>query len=246
MDKIVNIRDLGGLNTLDGRKVKKGLFFRSATLDYATIEDIDFLESLNIKTVFDFRDKSEIIVNNKINKLNIEYYNYPILLDSARICKLHNERTLKNALIPLEKQDMQIAYRNLPFGNESYYRLFNLIKEGNVPILFHCSVGKDRTGVAAAIILLMLNVERKEIINDYLISRKFEKEIMKFVTRNINILFRKKITKCMMPIFLADKSYIETAINEIFLRYNTVEDYFTNEYNISSKDIMDIRQRYTV
>ena len=245
MEKIVNFRDLGGIATGDGRIVKKGNFFRCAAISNATDKDIEKLNMLKIKSIYDFRDQSEMSANEIYGRLNSDYYNNTVNLDSARICNLSNNRTLRNALIPFEKEDMRIAYRNLPFGNDSYRQLIGLINKGNVPVLFHCSVGKDRTGVAAAVILLMLGASREEIIQDYVKTQQVLPYIINAITGDINRLFRRRIIKAMMPIFLADESYITTSLDEIMARYDTAEDYFVYEYGLAKDDINYLRDRYT-
>lgn len=60
MDNVFNFRDLGGIPTADGRKVKSGLFFRSGLLDFANDNDIAFLKTLDLMEVFDYRDLSLI------------------------------------------------------------------------------------------------------------------------------------------------------------------------------------------
>ena len=58
----------------------------------------------------------------------------------------------------------------MPFGNPAYRALFGAIRAGQTPILFHCTAGKDRTGVAAALILKALGVSREDIVEDYLLT----------------------------------------------------------------------------
>lgn len=60
MDNVFNFRDLGGIPTADGRKVKSGLFFRSGLLDFANDNDIAFLKTLGLLEVFDYRDRDEL------------------------------------------------------------------------------------------------------------------------------------------------------------------------------------------
>ena len=63
------------------------------------------------------------------------------------------------------------SYARMPFGNPAYRALFGAIRAGQTPILFHCTAGKDRTGVAAALILKALGVSREDIVEDYTIDQ---------------------------------------------------------------------------
>lgn len=245
MEKVLNFRDLGGIITENGAIVKKGLFYRCANLDFATDEDVKYLQSLKLNNIVDFRYESELGDQSIYDKLQVKYHNRPINLKSAKICNLDNNRNLKTALIPIELEDMKIAYRNLPFGNSSYHKLIDLVRQDKTPILFHCTVGKDRAGVAAAILLLLLGVSREEIIKDYVKTKAIEPIIIKYITGKINILVRRVIAKKMMPIFLADESYIEAALDEILAKYPSFDSYIMQEYSISKEELNNIRKRYT-
>ena len=200
---------------------------------------------MRVKTVFDFRDLDELGENNTRHKLNADYFNCAINLESAKIMNLKNNKTLMNALKRIHKEDMQIAYRKMPFNNRSYCRLINLIRGGMVPVIFHCNVGKDRTGIAAALILLMLGANEEEIIKDYLKTQNIEKFIAKSISKDINFLLRGVITRCIKPVFLADESYIRASLDEIKKRYISAEKFFEAEYQITPDEIKRLREKYT-
>lgn len=245
MERVINFRDLGGISTGRGREVKKGLFYRSATLDEATDKDIYEIKALNLAVICDFRDLSEKENTKIYDKIKAPYRHLPIALDSARICNLQRDRSLKTAMIQLDPEDMCIAYRNLPFNNDSYKVMIELVRAGNVPILIHCSAGKDRAGVAAAILLLLLGANRENVIKDYLISKHVIPYVIKFISKSINILVRRKIIKKMMPVFLVEESYINASLDEIIKKYESFDKYFNIEYGISDTELSDIRAKYS-
>lgn len=246
MEKVYNLRELGGIEAADGRRVKDGIFYRSANLNYATACDIEEIKRMNLKAIFDFRDSNETDNYNIYSVLNVEHCSVPIAINSARICNLQHNRTLRNALKTLHKEDMRIAYRNMPFNNSSYKKMIDYIRQNKTPILFHCNVGKDRTGVAAAIILTLLGVDREHIIKDYIESKKVEPFIISFITSKINFLVRNRIKKSMMAVLIADVSYIEAALDAILNKYGSYEEYFKVEYDIDSNELVEIREKYLV
>ena len=69
-------------------------------------------------------------------------------------------------------------YKQMPFGNPAYHELFRLLEEHRVPLLFHCTCGKDRTGIAAMLVLLALGVSREDAIADYMLTNVYRKAII--------------------------------------------------------------------
>ena len=68
--------------------------------------------------------------------------------------------------VTLLKNMMMQVYTKLPFDNPAYRLLVQVVLEEEVPVLFHCSAGKDRTGFGAALLLLLLDVDEETILND--------------------------------------------------------------------------------
>lgn len=246
MEKIFNFRDMGGIPLADGKRVKSGIFFRASALDDASKNDIAALNAYGIRLIYDFRDGFEKESGKVYKQLNATYVNVPFMIDSARITKMHKSPGLKT-LVQLENEDMIVAYRNMPFANESYRTLFRHIQNGDTPLLFHCTAGKDRTGVASAILLLLLGASREAIIADYLLTKKAEKHIIDKMRYRLRFLpfLRKKIVTRMMPVFLAEESFITAALDEIAAKYPTTEAYFSEEFSFTAQDIARMRALYT-
>ncbi|MDR0697194.1 MAG: tyrosine-protein phosphatase, partial [Christensenellaceae bacterium] len=241
-----NIRDLGGIELENGSIVKSGYFYRSSSLDKATDHDIEILKSYHLKMIVDFREEFEKGSDKVYKKIGAKYVNVPFMIDSSRIMTLHKKRTL-SSLVQFVDEDMCIAYRNIPFNNPGYKKMFDEIKQGSVPILFHCTVGKDRTGVAAAILLKMLGASRDAVIKDYIITKKVEDLLIADSRRRFWMLFfmRGYIMKRMMPIFLAKECFIEATLDTIEAKYPTYEAYFYDQFGYTDSDIATLREKYT-
>jgi protein-tyrosine phosphatase len=163
----VNFRDLGGLPAADGRRVRPGLLFRSGSLARLTPADRDRLAAARLTRVIDFRDIDEAAREPGALWDGARYENIPANpvgrgvsatideFNSAFLAKLDPHKFMRN------------LYRELPLENRAYRRLMAVIQEADAATVFHCAVGKDRTGVAAAVVLLALGAERATIIADY-------------------------------------------------------------------------------
>lgn len=244
MEKILNFRDLGGIPLKNGRTVKKGCFFRCAAPDSASVDDRRRLNAYGIRTVFDFRDKEEISDEGAVTGLDAEYINVPVQLESTNLVKLKRRKSL-GIFITLKAKDMCEAYANIPFDNDSYKRFFEIIRDGGIPILFNCSFGKDRTGVAAALILWLLGAEKEEIIGDYLRTLTELEETRKLMDDRLPKLFRKLILKKMEAVLTVKREYLEAAISAVEKRYSTIENYFMQEMGYSVSDIERLRAECT-
>jgi protein-tyrosine phosphatase len=172
-----NTRDIGGYETTDGRQVRWGVIFRSDKLSRLLKSDFQQLEEMGLRTVIDLRTPDEAkesptvwkgenpprIVNYPVGKDDGQWFtNQDRMLTSARF----NSEDALNHFVE--------GYRLLPeTGLESYRSLMALVlDETNWPLLIHCSAGKDRSGIAIALILEALGVEREIIMEDYLLTNK--------------------------------------------------------------------------
>jgi protein-tyrosine phosphatase len=164
-----NVRDLGGLVGADNRRVVWGRIFRADDLHRLTPEDQDYLAGLPLRTVLDFRVEREAV-------------RFPDMLPpsvSRRLLRpiLAGAQDAGAEDFSADEADafMLNIYRYLALDERPlavYRELFHLLQweEEARPLLFHCSAGKDRTGFAAALILLSLGVSREAVLRDYLAS----------------------------------------------------------------------------
>ncbi|MEK9213236.1 tyrosine-protein phosphatase [Sphingomonas sp. 2378] len=167
-----NFRDLGGYRTMDGRTVKWGLLYRSGQMHDLTPADYAYLQKLGIRTVCDFRDTRERTgeptnwpAGQKPKVLSDDY-----ALDMSGMMLPGDPSTWTHEQVVAA---MTATYPKLldQFRGQ-YRRMFAELLAGNAPLAFHCTAGKDRTGVAAALLLSALGVPRATVIEDYLLSNQ--------------------------------------------------------------------------
>lgn len=155
-----NVRDVGGYTTLDGRKVVRGKLYRSDGLDQLTGSDLKKLLNLGINQNIDLRGSEEIQKwEDKLAKQpDIIYHIIPLLHKLDR-------------KIPTSLSELYIFM--LEESQEEFKKIFRLILNNRSGVtLFHCSAGKDRTGLVAAFLLLLAGVPREEVVRDYCASEE--------------------------------------------------------------------------
>ena len=244
---MINFRDIGGYKSSDGRVVKEGLFFRSANLVNLSKNDLQMLKDLNIKTIFDFRDESEILSSPSDIVENINYIRIPAMPQlKSNIAQLGSIKEMmenmfdKNNAFELLKE----AYYNLPVNNPAYKKLVKLMQnDSNLPILMHCTAGKDRTGVGSAIILMILGVNRSSIVEDYLKSNQSAKESINEILSVQPEL--KNVPKDKLKyIFGVNETYINEVFKRIDTDFDSTEDYLLKEFNLTKDDIKNLQSKY--
>lgn len=163
----INFRDMGGYETEDGRRVKWRTLYRSGMMTRLTPADVAHLTERGIRTVVDLRTVTEQTnyPSHWCREAGVTYW-----------CREHNEvfgnlHAMVEAGIPsvdAARAVMIGGFRELPFQQApAYAELFRRIAAGEVPIVFNCMAGKDRTGGAAALVLAALGVPRETIAVDF-------------------------------------------------------------------------------
>ena len=165
-----NFRELGGYEADEGKHVKWGQIWRGIPTCKLTGEaDRAKLDALGLRLILDLRSVEEA-------KKEPDY-----VPDGARlvqICGLCAEDGHEIAFAPGDIDRLmasapegcdvpRVLYRRMLTGNKAFKELFRALEAGETPILFHCSAGKDRTGVAAMLILLALGASDETICADY-------------------------------------------------------------------------------
>lgn len=248
--RFCNFRDLGGYETKDGRKVKWGLFYRSESLNKLKGEDLEYFKTLGINYIFDYRSKGEV----KLSPDKVIYGVKNINISAMRNLdnqNLNMESYLKGILSKdkgLESPEKMLmdGYISMPLNNLAFKEFIDTIKNPkNLPILQHCTSGKDRTGVGSALILLLLGVKEEKVIEDYMLSNKYRKmENHKILQSYEKHIENKAIRELIDDILGVKKKFIELSLNEIKNTYGNYERYFEKEYGLTKEKIELLRDEY--
>ena len=226
-----NFRDLGGIRTTDGREVAWGRLFRSDGLNRLTREDLEYLASIPLITVTDFRNQHE--AEKSPDKLppsvkhHLHYAITPGRLDAGNAEAIFAK--------PAGDEFMEDMNRSLVRDKEiqdQYREFFRRVQDRDfLPLLFHCSAGKDRTGLAAALILFSLGVDKAAIMRDYMDSEhylagKYEHLMAKYPDHAV--------------LFMVKPQFLEAAIQAMEEDYGSVERYLVEVLGVEPSRMRDL------
>lgn len=250
---VPNLRDLGGYKTTSGATIANGLVFRANQLFNVSAGDMLKIEKLNLKNVFDLRTAAE--KNPAPDELPAGVKN--VWLDVLADVPSSGPANLTSLLTDPKKANIELgdgkvealfkqAYRDcisLPSAKTNFRKLFLSLADTNqLPALFHCATGKDRTGWAAAALLTLLGVPREVVMQDYLRSNEYilpmyDTLIQKFVTAGGS----KSIP---LAIFGVREEYLNAAFDEVQTKYGSIEKYFSEGLGITVEQQTAMRKLY--
>jgi len=233
MDGTVNFRDLGGIKTTNGKKIKWGKIFRSDKLSKLTQNDFETLAKLKIHADIDFRTHAEVKKEPDTIPSSIQYHNLSIGRDT-----MINNSILKNMATmssdSLEKIMLNIYIEFPIVWSEKYKKFFELISnENNLPCVYHCTAGKDRTGIATALVLYVLGVDFETIKHEYELSNYYRfNEDRKAALFFSNKGVRFDMTQTMMKV---KGRYLDAIFNAIILKYGSIDSYLNHQLGIDEE-----------
>ena len=246
-----NFRDFGGYGTADGRRVKWGYLYRSGQLSTLSDRDIDLLASLELDLICDFRREEEQATDP--SRLPGER---PPRVASLPIIPGSNSRFFEEAdkqgegKLELERQAMFdfMVEINRDFAEgqrETYARMFREILElEDARFLVHCAAGKDRTGLAAALVLLALGVPREVVMRDYMLTgryfspeREMERLRRKYGMEHVD-------AEAIRPMLEVHEDYLARALSSIEQNYDSVEAYLREALGLGPAELAELKGRY--
>ncbi len=220
---ILNFRDLGGYPVDDGRQVAWRHVFRSGRLCDATPADVLKLrKKIGLRSVLDLRDKAEIKIRGSWQETReITYVNVPLSTDSGNIGAVELVRSLGDTgkAYLLNMQDVSYGRRLV--------ECLQIIAEADHPLVFHCSAGKDRTGVLAACLLSILSVDSGNIIEDYTLTGPYMARHIERLSRDPDdAKFLRSLPAFM---FEASAASMELFLSTMKKKYGSVRDYLLTQ-----------------
>ena len=233
-----------------GSKMKRNVLFRCAKLSSLNDNDIIRLEDLNPNAIVDFRDPKEIkkAPDNLSSKLNRVYLNLPI--SASTLSRMVNQKNIGGDIPKTYEKVMEESYKLYINNHKEVWKEFIkiLLKSNGKPVIYHCSAGKDRTGIASYIIQRLFNNSIDEIYKNYLLSNQLLTTKAATAEQTTSSNQNDSLVTNVMLDTLAKvkKSYLVSAINEINNRYSSLENYICRELKFTLKDLEKIKNLYSI
>jgi protein-tyrosine phosphatase len=250
-----NARDIGGLVTADGRRVRTGLLYRASALGRLTDEDVVALRRLGLRTVVDLRDVSEVELAPpdrlpeplpEITALPIYDPEHPVFTYVSAVLLGHDTRGYTALAEEGTPGAMMAIYRWFVTGEAaraSFGAAVRLVADPEaLPALLHCSAGKDRTGWLTAIVLTVLGVDRAAIETEYLVSNLLAAELNEAILAAMRERRPDLDEDALRPVFEARLEYLEAAYAEVERVYGTFDAYLRDGLGLDDAVLSALRE----
>lgn len=233
MEKIINMREFGGLINQQGQAIRKGKLFRSGNPSVASTADIEQLKKLNLSEIIDFRSLAEKRATEPHFAAQFKWIAQPIFtgdLSELLSSSLDRAKAVSH---------MRDIYKKFVIGfQQQFHYLLKQAEQGKT-LLYHCTAGKDRTGFASYLLLSALGVADELIMKDYLLSNQSMDELRHQL--DDFIADGSVDDDALKAILEVNISYLESAIVIINQQYGGVESYLKHTLGI---DIKALRSHY--
>lgn len=258
-DRIPNARDLGGIKTKDGKTVRTGLLLRTAFLVNASEDDLNRLsQDYGVCKVIDLRSSFEIGQQPDKPVPGAEYSHVEIITLNGHLFKgMHafaktsssfEEGMAKFIMTPAAKMicdGFYVSFVDDPECQESLGVFFRELLACKGTVLWHCTQGKDRTGLCAALLLYALGVSREAVMKDFLLSNEY-------YTRDIEVVgsYVRRLgggdeeMNCVMTLVGVNEQAFLDAMDLIDDNYGGADAFLRNQLHVSDADIQELRRRY--
>lgn len=240
-----NFRDVGGYRTTNGKTLKRGMIYRSEALAQLTDRDYEQLAALRIKVLCDFRGEDEIQrAPTRWRGSEVEKFPQPIAAgqsSSPLMAKL-----VQGASAAELKALMSALYGQFATTNAGAYRnLIRRIREGGVPVLYHCTAGKDRTGVFTALLMTTLGVPRAQVMEEYLLTNRYvltEKAVATMAANLKNYGIEKSFSaEALKPILGVEPEYLDAVFAAIDKEYGNFDEFRRRALGLSDADLVALK-----
>ncbi len=239
-DGAVNFRQLGGYRASDGRRVRWAKLFRSEHLGFLSEADLDRLDAMQLGCVCDLRSARERLANpdrlprqKDIRVVHLE------IDQSALVSPPTAERLCRPEATAEDVADgMRESYRRMVSHCAAQFAAFMglLLEATNLPLLVHCTGGKDRSGFAAAILLRALGVPRRTVFHDYLLTNKAIARSGEGYSAELSHSLRLREEQGpFAPLFVADRLYLKESFVEIDRLYGSFDRYLRRALEVSDQ-----------
>ena len=261
LKSVQNARELGGYTTAEGRTVKHGVLLRTAALKGISDDDIRLLrDEYRLQHIVDFRMEMELRGFDDPVIEGAEYHHLDVIniaemlpegipvpdmssFDPVKIA----EHAIRSGMID---ENMYIGFLMCKTGKKAFGDFFRILlsADPNRAVLWHCTGGKDRTGLAAMLLLSALGVDEKLIVDDYLLTNEYDarriegtKQLLK--SKGCDDAF---IGKALLVFDAVDERFFRNAMTYLKKEFGSVLGYILSELNISQEDVNSLKEKYLI
>jgi len=262
LNSIKNSRELGGYATADGRKIKSGVLLRTGRLNEISEKDIRKLkDTYRLGHIIDFRMSMELPDSPDPAIDGAEYHHLDVIdissffsdvdIPDFDITKLDPfevaELTIKSGI---QNDRMYIGFLSCDTGKKAFGDFFRILLSADreTAVLWHCTSGKDRTGLAAMLLLSAFGVDEEVIVDDYLLTNEYNAQRIEGARQ---LMIKKGydedfITQAVIVFDAVDESYMRNALSYLKKEYGSVLGYIKDGLKISQKEIDSLKEKYLV
>lgn len=235
-----NFRDLGGYLTPDGHRVKWGHIYRSADIGKLTDNDLKAIQDRHVTVVCDLRGPSEYQQSPDHLPAGVTRIELPAGSENLDTRKLFAQMQNAQNLDSL----MGATYTKIDHFKAKYKPMFDqlLTLDSSDALMFHCTAGKDRTGIGAALVLSALGVDKATILKDYAATDVYwqparEKMLQQMKQAGVS-------EAIMKPMLAANPAYLEQTFAAINAKYGSMDTFLAQEMELTPDKLAQLRSMY--
>ncbi|MHC5375338.1 tyrosine-protein phosphatase [Enterococcus sp. LJL120] len=222
-----NTRELGGYPTGNGA-INFHKFIRSDSITALTNQDLDFLKEYGLQTIVDLRSDAEVAQAPNPQMEGVENLHIPLITGDIADATKDLSRSMKLTMGSFYINVLKDYPQNL-------VKVFEAMADSQGAVLFHCSAGKDRTGIIAAFLLDLAGVSEADIIANYQLTHTYLKT---------NPTFTKSASGYPQEMFYSLPSYMEELLSYLYQNYDSAENYLKT-FGLSELAIENLREQLT-
>ena len=245
----LNLRELGGLPTNDGRHVRRGLFYRGSSLVDLSAEERTRVDELGLRYLLDLRAVGEVegkpdyvpagCAYERIGGMRYEDGTEVDFSPGAIERFFKMEGGIKSP-----EHFMESLYVGMAFENPAVHALMESVVTGKVPLYFHCTAGKDRTGVCALVVCLLLGVTREAVFEDFMLTNEYRRSIIEGVAERMPAGTPPEEIERWKKANGVQAESLQAVYEVIEERCGSVDAYLSQEFGLDETAISSLRDGY--
>src|SRR5580700_2479510 len=252
LDGAVNVRDAGGYQSSYGLQVTRGRLFRGDALSQLSGLDVERLDRLGLRTVIDFRSPGEVLLSGADRlPFGVEFVSLPVSGgDLGAVYELiaagdheRQQRELGDGRAAELMVDINRGFVADPRQREAFGAALRLLcSPGRLPLLYHCSSGKDRAGWRTAIVLTALGVPRELVLRDYLLSNDLHRTGYAKLRLDLVKTGIVREPELLRPILEQSATYLSAAFEEADRRYGSFDRFLSDGLEVGPEMLSELRR----